>query len=127
MSERPDLGAWAEGGYSPDYAPEVAAELARLRNPLPLEKWAAENGWLRPEKAVQLREELARLSEALRDDRSRWSFWTLVFIARRLLEAEYPPDIFVGDGRTGDPGPRFVAQLRAALAALPESAREPTR
>ena len=72
-----------------------------------------------------LREALAeneRLREALAEDPAKWSFWTLVEIARLILEADYPPDVFTG--ASGDPGPVFLARLREALAVLAVSPPE---
>ena len=58
-------------------------------------------------------EEIEALREALRDDREKWSFDLCVYVARRCLEENYPPDIFTGE--SGDPGPRLVVALRDVL------------
>lgn len=68
------------------------------------------------DRAVKAEAECERLRAALRDDPGKWSFATLVTVARLLLDENYPADIFTGV--SGDPGPVFVVRLREALAAL---------
>jgi hypothetical protein len=52
----------------------------------------------------RLREERDRLADALRGDPSKWSFWTLVYIARRILDSEYPANVFDGSSGAWTPG-----------------------
>lgn len=60
------------------------------------------------------------LREALREDREKWSFDTLLFVADQLLAEVYPTDIFPPDERLDDrdPGPYLVDALRRCRAAL---------
>jgi hypothetical protein len=46
------------------------------------------------------------------------SFAELVADVRTLLDTTYPADVFVGKAPDADPGARFVAKLREALAVL---------
>ena len=59
---------------------------------------------------------LEQAEQAVRDDREVWSFDTLVYVAQRLLDEQYPPEVFTG--ASGDPGPALVVALRDALAGL---------
>lgn len=63
--------------------------------------------------------------EALAENPAKWSFRALVWIAELILDSDYPADIFKGDGPDPDPGVAFVARLREALAALPETSPDP--
>lgn len=63
---------------------------------------------------------VAELEEALREDREKWGFSTLEFIAGRLLEERYP-DPWPDNMGPDDPGPRLVAALRDCLAAQERS------
>ncbi len=66
------------------------------------------------DKKTELRAEIDRLSAALREDPTKWSWDVLLMVGRRLLEEVYPEDVF--DGSSGDTGPAYVVALRAALA-----------
>lgn len=47
----------------------------------------------------------------------RWTWNTLVLVARQILDEHYPADVFTGE--SGDPGAVFVHHLRTALSVLP--------
>jgi hypothetical protein len=51
--------------------------------------------------------------EIATSDPAKWSFDALLFVAKRMLEEVYPADIVTGE--SGDPGPRFIVALRAAI------------
>jgi hypothetical protein len=55
------------------------------------------------------REDLERIATQLRAERGRIHSWAGLMT---LLNEHYPEDVFVGDGRSGDPGPVIVALLR---------------
>lgn len=58
------------------------------------------------------------LEECLTDDREKWSFDTLTFLAEQLLDKVYPPDLFDPPSTlSGDPGAKLATALREVLAA----------
>jgi hypothetical protein len=57
---------------------------------------------------MEAADEIERLTDV-----HRWSFDDLVAIAKRILDYNYPADIFTGESR--DSGPRFVAALRKVI------------
>jgi hypothetical protein len=69
-------------------------------------------------KETELRAEIDRLSVALREDPSKWSWDVLLMVGRRLLDEVYPEDVF--DGSSGDTGPAYIVALRAALVNVTE-------
>jgi hypothetical protein len=73
--------------------------------------------------ASAIREDHARLTEenehwreVATEDREKWSFDALVWMANRMLTEIYPASVFTGE--SGEKGPGFVAGMRKALAAL---------
>ncbi len=67
------------------------------------------------------------LEEIVRDDPSKWSFDALLFMARRLLDANYPDGLFGEGARFGDcSGSRFVTALRRTIEEV-ERAMTPSR
>lgn len=56
---------------------------------------------------------LAQAQEALTEDREKWSFDTALYVGALLLAKVYPENVFTG--ASGDPGPTYIAALRAAL------------
>jgi transcription termination factor NusB len=73
-----------------------------------------------------LREDNERLSEAVSEHPEKWSFDTMLFIARRVLDVWYPTDVkVVCDKDAPDPGPRLAAALHDCLAALAQQGETP--
>jgi hypothetical protein len=63
-----------------------------------------------------VREERDTALAALREDRAKWGWSVVLYVGRRVLDEVYPADIFTG--ASGDSGPRYIAALRDALAAI---------
>ena len=60
-----------------------------------------------------LRKRLSVAEEALREDRTKWSFDALLFMAEWMLQENYPADVF--DRWLKDPGPALCKALREAV------------
>jgi hypothetical protein len=73
-----------------------------------------------------LREDNERLNEAVSQHPEKWSFDTMLFIARRVLDVWYPTNVkVVCDKDSPDPGPRLAAALHDCLAALTQQGETP--
>jgi hypothetical protein len=57
-----------------------------------------------------------RLREVATEDREKWSWDALVWMATRMLDENYRADVFTGE--SGEPGPVFVMRMRHALSEL---------
>lgn len=92
-------------------AGQVAADIQQ-RDAITIRELQAQLAALEDERDT-LRDALAALREALSEDPTRWSFSTLVYATRYLLEVVYPAHVFTGV--SGDSGPALVVALREAL------------
>lgn len=64
----------------------------------------------------ELQEENERLTEIVADDPSKWGFDALVYMAKRMLDTNYPASLFGDGARFGDcSGARLVTALRNAI------------
>jgi hypothetical protein len=100
-----DLAAYVS--LEPDLDPAVLPSIERAEAAL-----SVVGGELA--RVAALEAETAAARGALEEeDPARWSFDTLAYIARVILDKHYPADVF--DGSSGDPGPVFVARFREAL------------
>ena len=81
----------------------------------------AHDFFVKANRVEQLEREVERLTEAVTTDPAKWSFQTLVLIAQRLLDYDYPDDVFTG--LSDDAGVVFVRRLSEAIQALPSHAR----